>query len=172
MIIRAFAVLQVVSMVLLLPGIVVQIRETAAAGGNPWLFAIPIGVALLMVAALWLFADKLARLALTRPQDHVFESDLDASTWFGLILAGIGAWYFFGGLLDGVRLGAQAFFYANYRPEGTPLDLPPDFWMAVITALVQLVLGVALTLRGRGLAALLWRLRYAGMRADGDGSRE
>jgi hypothetical protein len=163
-IIRVFALWLIIKLVFQLPSLIVGVDQATLAGMNPWLFAIPLAAGTLLAALLWLFADKFARLALTRPQDHVFESDLDASTWLGLIVAGIGAWYFFAGLLDGASLGMQAVLYDRYSQEYGRMDLPPDFKVAVARAVLQLVVGAILALGGRGLAALLHKLRYAGLR--------
>lgn len=45
-----------------------------------------------VAALLWLFADLLAKLALARKQQVVFESDLSASEWQALAFSAIGAW--------------------------------------------------------------------------------
>lgn len=163
-VIRVFAFWILVKLAFQLPRLTVAVYRATLDDTNPWIFAIPVVAGLLLAALLWLFAEKFARLALTRPQDHVFESDLDASTWFGLILAGIGAWYFFVGLFDGASLGIQAFVYESMSREYGRMDLPSDYKVLVARAVLQLVLGAILVLGGRGLAALLHKLRYAGLR--------
>ena len=40
-----------------------------------------------LLALAWLFADKLARLALSSPNEQVFESDLEPRVWLGLATA-------------------------------------------------------------------------------------
>lgn len=162
-VIRAFALWLVVSLVLMLPGQIVGMRGAAAGGEwSPWLVFVPVLAGLLIAAVLWLFAGKLARLALAKPEDELFQSDLDASTWFGILLAGIGAWYFFDGLLDGAYLIGKAVFAARQRALHPGMEIPDGLLLDGIVTALQVLLGAALVLRGRGLVALLRRLRYAG----------
>lgn len=168
-VIRVFALWLVVSLVLMLPGQIVSMRGVAGGEWSPWLLAVPVLAGLLIAGVLWLFAGKFARLALAKPEDHLFESDLDASTWFGIALAGIGAWYFFDGLLDGAYLVGRAVFAARQRALHPGVEMPDGLAIDGIVTALQVLLGAALVLRGRGVAALLHRLRYAGYRQGPSG---
>ena len=105
-------------------------------------------------------ADKIARLALARPSDHVFESDLDASTWFGLVLAAIGAWHLFDAVLLGFRLWVQ--FKVGTEMYDSPAAMNDSLKWQAVGCLLEAGISVFLILGGRGLAAALHRLRYAG----------
>ena len=50
-------------------------------------FLLSHGLTALLLVLAWLFADKLARLALARPQEPVFESRNEARTWLGLVFS-------------------------------------------------------------------------------------
>lgn len=163
-VIRVFALWLVMSLVLMLPGQILGMRAAMTGELSPWLFAIPSLAGLLIAGVLWLFAGKIARLALAKPEDHVFESDLDASSWFGIALAGIGAWYFLDGLLDGAYLAGRAAVAARQRARYPGVEVQDNLVLDGIVTALQLLLGAALVLRGRGIAALLHRLRYAGHR--------
>ncbi len=164
--IRVFALWLVAGLLLMLPGLVVGMQEAVRNGMDPWWFGIAPAAGLLAAAVLWLFAGKLARLALAGPADQVFESDLDASTWLGIGLSVMGAWYFFGALVDGAGLLVRAIELARMRERYPGMEGPAEFGQQVASALVQAALGVGLLLRGRGLSALLHRLRYAGFRGE------
>ena len=159
MVIRAIALWSALEMLIGTPAVLLAYRENSEFFGPAWLFAL-FAAAFLIVALLWLFADKIARLALTRPSDHVFESDIDASTWFGLILAAIGAWHLFDAVLQGARLLVQYRIGAGMGMAAAELtdSLKWQFASYVLEAGVS----IALILGGRGMAAALYRLRYAG----------
>jgi hypothetical protein len=167
--IRVFALWLAMGLVLMLPGLAVGMQGMADGGLSPWLLGIPLVAGLLVAAVLWLFAEKLARLALASPDEHVFESDLDASTWLGIGLSLLGAWYFFGALIDGAGLLVRALQVAQMREQFSGMEAPPGFGSEVAGTSLQALLGIVLLLRGRGLAALLHRLRYAGYRGESVG---
>lgn len=161
-VIRVCAIWLGARLVISMPGMAVQIKQASDAGigAGPYWFLLS-GVLLVGVAS-WLFAERIARLAMTRPQDHVFESDLDAQAWLGIALGAIGAWFLFNALVDGVGMAARMLYVARQRDlyPGTSIDDGHLFdWVPVV---VQAMIGAGLLLRGSGIATLVHRLRYAG----------
>lgn len=162
-VIRVFAIWLVIKLVLGLPALIVGMNLAGADQGMMRIYIVYV-IGLTVAAMFWLFAEKFARLALTRPQDHVFESQVDARTWFGMGLSVIGAWYFFGALMDGVHLAGQAIITARMRETYPGTQAPDGFSLYVAGAVVQALLGAGLMLGGQGLAALIHKLRYLGYR--------
>lgn len=114
-----------------------------------------------VAAVLWLFADRIARLALSRPEAPVFDSTIEPRTWLGLGVSVIGAWFLFNGLLDLAfiltkwllsSLIAEDLSHADAMQE----QLLPDF----ITIVFQLALAIVFLLQGPGLARWVHRMRY------------
>jgi hypothetical protein len=159
MAIRAIAVWSGLKLVVSVPFLFLALKEQSEFFG-PGLLTIMLAAEVLVIALAWLFADKIARLALTRPADHVFESDIDASTWFGLVLAAIGAWNLFDAVMQGFRLWFQLRVSAEMG-ESLAAMRASIKWQ-VVGCLLQAGISVFLILGGRGLAAVLHRLRYAG----------
>lgn len=159
MVIRAIALWSGLQLIIAIPMAWLTAKDQSAFFG-PGQLIVLFAVLFLIVGMLWLFADKIARLALTRPSDHVFESDIDASTWFGLLLAAIGAWHLFDALLHGFRLWVQSRVVVGMG-EGAADMVASLKWQAV-GCLLEAGVSIALILGGRGMAAALYRLRYAG----------
>lgn len=165
--IRAIAVWSLVALLIALPSQLVMIRSTAGAMETlgPIVFTY-LGL-LVAIAFMWLFAHKLARLALVRPQDQTFDSDLAPAVWLGLAIAAIGAWQLFSGLIDGGYLITRwlvmrvlARDYAGLDAESTS-----DQWAQVVATALQVALGLVCLLRGKGIAGWVQRMRY-GSHAD------
>ena len=164
MVIRAIALWSVLQMLIALPMLLLATKDESAFF-RPGQLCLLFAMLFVIVALLWFFADKIARLALTRPADHVFESDIDPSTWFGLVLAGIGAWHLFDALLHGFTLWAQSRVVAGMGAADALASLK---WK-IAGNVLEAVISVALILGGRGLAAVLHRLRYAGTQGSQEG---
>jgi hypothetical protein len=159
MVIRAIALWAALTMVMGVPMFLVAFKQQSEFFGAGLICAL-LAAQIVVLALLWLFADKIARLALARPSDHVFESDIDASTWFGLVLAAIGAWHLFDAVLLGFRLWVQFKIGAEMYDSAAAMNDSLK-WQAV-GCLLEAGISVFLVLGGRGLAATLHRLRYAG----------
>jgi hypothetical protein len=166
MVIRGFALWAGLKLVIGTPMLVMAFKDQSEAFGLG-LLCVLLAVEFLVIALAWVFADKIARLALTRPSDHVFESDIDPSTWFGLILAAIGAWHLFDAVLQGSR------FWMQYRISAGMGEVAAEAATSLkwqfASYVLEAVVSVSLILGGRGLAAALHRLRYAGTAASRDG---
>lgn len=166
MIIRAVAVWSLGKMALSIPGMLIAVRESPSSGFGPGWFLASIGLEVLIIAALWLFADKLAKLALTRPQDMAFESDLAPSTWLGILVSAIGAWFFFEGVIMAAYQATRWMILLRFGPEGNPTY--SDTWADIASIAVQLIVGAVLVLRGQGLSRWIHRMRYGAEQAPAE----
>ena len=163
-VIRAIAVWSVLRLGVGLPAMVVAKRNTLDNGaGDGFVYVFFAAIFVLAVLA-WIFADKIARLTLARPQGQVFESDLDAGAWLGVFLGAIGAWQLFAALVDGAYLGST--FLIASAIEATGVVVRHDYYPQMISICFKAFLGFALLLRGQGIAGLIHRLRTAGNMGD------
>lgn len=166
--IRAIAIWSLITLLIALPSQAVLFRSTP--GGMEAIAPIAVSYALLLIAIalMWLFAHKLARLALVRPQDQTFESDLAPTVWLGLAISAIGAWQLFGGLVDGgywlTRWLSMRVLARDY--PGLDAESGPEQLAQVVSIVLQMLLGLVCLLRGKGLAGWVQRMRY-GAHADG-----
>lgn len=147
--------------VLSLPGFL----ATAAQYEAKWTLLavlVPFGIALVM----WAFADRIAQLAMVRPNQPVFESDLPAAEWQALAFAVVGLWQAVLGLLD-LFYFAMRWLIGRRVMEEVGAEWPADEVAMVLAAGLQLAVGLGLMLGGRGVVALLRRWRFAGSTAPG-----
>ena len=118
-----------------------------------------------VVAALvWIFADKLAKLALARPQQIVFESDIATSEWQSVAFSVVGLWQAFAGLV-GLTIhlaGILAVVQSQMTSAGMPDSWPPKLVGNVAASVVQLLVGLGLLFGARGLVGLVRRYRQIG----------
>lgn len=115
----------------------------------PWLILV------VLAGITWLFADKIARLALVSPGQPHFESDLSFEQWQAIFVTGIGVYWFSGGIMD-------AAFYASLLLQANrdaTLHITPDQTAGVWATIFQLLVSAVLILRARGLVGLLKRMR-------------
>ncbi len=116
---------------------------------------------LLLMVLLWIFADKLARLALVRPHEQTFECDTDPKVLLGLAISVIGAWFLCVGLKDLMYLVPRWLMISRMTAGNLTLDNGLEEVLPEGTAILgELVLGAVLLLRGPGLAGVVHRLRY------------
>ncbi len=122
-----------------------------------------IGPAVLVIVAvlLWLFADVLLKLSLSRRDAPVFESDLAESQWQGIVFSGIGLWFVASELVALTHWLVRVLLARNH-PDAELLDrwISPEELIAEPVAIaVSLTIGLLLLLRARGLVGLLARIR-------------
>ena len=120
-----------------------------------------------LLALAWIFADKLARLALSSPKEQVFESELEPRVWLGLAISVIGAWFLFVALKDAAYLLVRCVIFSRTMPGSLTLDngldrLLPDALATVFEA----VLATVFLLRGSGISNLIHRWRYGDLVAE------
>lgn len=160
-VIRAVAIASLLSFLIALPGQLSAARTVSGIENWATGIAVTFLVTLMLIGALWLFADKLARLALASPREQVFESAIEPEVWLGLAISAIGAWHLFAGLVDGCYWLMRLFVLRAIELELHTTDVaPPDFWAGVVATVAQAVLGLVCMLRGKGLARWFQRMRY------------
>lgn len=84
--------------------------------------------------------------------------------WLGVFLGAIGAWQLCSALVGGAYLGTQFMIASGMRAEG--IAMMHDYYAQLVRTGLQAALGLALLLRGQGLAGLVHRLRTAGNMGD------
>jgi hypothetical protein len=157
--VRVFALWAAVQLVIGVPGLLAVAKQQGTPGLTGGLLGV-FAVLFLVVGLLWLFADKIAGLALARRQGEVFESDLDATAWFGVGIGTIGAWHLVHALLGGYRI-ATRWVVASGMPGFE--DPASTFGWDAAGCVLEAVIAIVLVLRGPGLAGMLQRLREAGV---------
>jgi len=143
------------------PALLLAIRRGEMPLGSGGTSLAIVATVLGLLALAWLFADKLARLALSSPTEQVFESDLEPRVWLGLAISVIGAWFLFVALKDAAYLSVRWVIFSRAQPGSLTLDngldqLLPD----AIATVFELVLATVFLLRGRGISNLIHRWRY------------
>jgi hypothetical protein len=119
----------------------------------------------LVAAVVWIFADLLARLALARPGQPPFDSDLSLAHWQELAIGVVGLLEAANGLIT-LCIGLLLVFLVGREDDiAVAVDMEFLIRQGVVEGIVQLVIGVALLFGARGLAALVRRMRDAGPRA-------
>jgi hypothetical protein len=164
---RAFALWLFASTLLNLPEGLVALDSTAVQSfdhGQRLVSAfITMSACLLVVAViLWIFADKLAKLALARPQQVVFDSDIQVSELQALVFSVVGLWQAVTGIVDlayriftlvARNFAATAQGVSGFSPYGVG-------WL--ITDCVKLLIGLSLLFGARGLVGIIRRYRQIG----------
>lgn len=162
-VIRFAAVLMVVEMLVAAPGLVVTANGETFHGSAPLVIAVITG-ALLLAFLLWLFPGGLARLTTGKSAHQVFESPIGGEELQHIALAVLGTWFAMWGLILLAHELAGAALIAH-ADDGLFDEARKREIATLIGYAVQILLGIVLMLRARGLSALLYRLRYAGLPA-------
>lgn len=118
-----------------------------------------LAASLLVVVLIWHFADFIAKCAVGRREDPVFDSGIDVAGWQAVAFAAVGAYFV---VVHGVGLARSAMLRL--------LDTPPWVVLAdesrraivvdIVADVLGLALGVGLVLGARGLAGVVHRLRH------------
>lgn len=155
-----------VAVCLFVYALVQGVQMAALAVGRNWeIESIPmfasIGILLVLSVMLWLFADVLLKLSLSRPNAPVFESAMAPVEWQGIVFAGIGLWLLVNAVIN-LAYWLMQLAFAYRRPGADHIDVwfSNDYLFAEPAGIaVSLVIGLLLLLRARGLAGLLARIR-------------
>jgi hypothetical protein len=115
-------------------------------------------LALVLAFALWLYPGLLARLAAGRASRQPFESHLDAGDWQAIGFAVLGVGLALGAVPRLFGEGLRTVLTARMQDIDTAPLLVSQA-ASIGEHLLQVVLGLLLALRARGLAGLLERLR-------------
>lgn len=165
--IRAVVVWFSASLLLMIPGLMIAMRDGAYEDDAIWLGLAAILLPALVLGLAWLFADKLARVALARPQEAVFESRIEAHIWLGLAFSIIGAYFLFQVLRDVAPLLIQWVMLSRSTVGYLQLDGATEpLAIRVLTLLIEAVLAGVFLLQGPGLARLVHRWRYGRLEAE------
>jgi len=160
--IRTFAMWLFVTTVVALPLIFVTASQWDPQ--RKWIyFLIGTGISMVVATLVWIFADKLAKLALARPQQIIFESDIAASEWQTVAFSVVGLWQAFAGIVGlTIHLAGMLVVQPQMAAAGYPNLWPPKFVGDVAASCVQLILGLGLMFGSRGLVGLVRRYRHIG----------
>jgi hypothetical protein len=112
----------------------------------------------------WLFADKIAGIGFSSSKAPVFESDLDAALWLriGVTLIGVATLVQAATTLSYV--GALKWHATMGTEYATGQALDPAARAQAVSAVIQLLIGLWLTLGAKGFMGLIERARFAGYR--------
>lgn len=124
--------------------------------GALWAMVAGAGVMFAIGGAVWFTADLIARAALASPHEPQFESDLDVRQWQYVLFSAIGLWWAVSGLIDLIWAISSLL---QWRAHSGMLRIGGEQLVDLIAGVVQIVVGLALLLGGRGLSNLLHRLR-------------
>lgn len=165
--IRAIVIFVLASALVQFPAMFISLRQQAIDSGVVTMSAVVMAVVLGLLVLAWLYADKLARLALARPQDAVFDSDIEPRVWLGLAVSIIGAWFLFLALKDGVYLLMRWMMLARANVDvWNTAEAPQDWIASVVATLFEIGLAIVFLLRGQGIARWVQRMRYGNAAND------
>jgi hypothetical protein len=160
-VIRAIVIFVLATALVQFPTMFIQMRQQIVDGGFVGMLAASMAVSFGLLALIWLYADKLARLALARPQEPIFESDLEPRVWLGLAVSVIGAWFLFFALKDGVYLLMRWMLLSRANADVLEaVQQQPDFVAEMVSAVFEVALAILFLLRGQGIARWVQRMRY------------
>jgi hypothetical protein len=125
-----------------------------AYGGSAFTFAV--------AALLWIFADLVAKLALARPQQVVFESDVSVSEWQTLWFSAVGLWQAIEGLVLLISRVVKLAIAHLEMGSGAPIVLPDDFYIWIAADGLRLAIGIGLLFGARGLVGMIRQYRQIG----------
>jgi hypothetical protein len=165
--IRAIVIFVLANALVQFPATFISLRQQGIEGSFAGVVIGSMAVSLGLLALIWLYADKLARLALARPQESVFESDVEPRVWLGLAVSLIGAWFLFFALKNGVYLLMQWMLLSRANADVLQaVQQQPDFIARVVSAVFEVVLAIIFLLRGQGIARWVQRMRYGNAASD------
>jgi hypothetical protein len=159
--IRAVVIFVLATAVVQFPATLLGMRQQVVDSGFTGVVIVGMAVSLGVLALIWLYADKLARLALARPQDPVFESDVEPRVWLGLAVSIIGAWFLFFALKDSVYLLMRWMVLSRMNADVLEAaQAQPEFVASIVSGVFEMALAIIFLLRGQGIARWVRRMRY------------
>ena len=125
------------------------------------------GVAMFALATLLLiYPGILARLAAGRSAKQVFESPISPDEIQQIALCTMGVWFVANGLIDVVGVGIRTIFAMNVSLGGNGMgfgEIVKHDIVRDVSAILKLLVGIALTLGARGLVGVVRRMREGGL---------
>ena len=150
--------LQVVAPVV---GVLLEPGQAADYSLGDWLLTLGfLAICALIAFLLWLHPGPLARLASRRSDHQVFESPIDAGQIQWIALSVLGMYWVMSGVLDLAHIGYQCIWLSDLL--GTGEEAAQRLQGQVAYNVLEIAIGLALTLGARGLTNLLQKARYAG----------
>lgn len=159
-VIRAVVAWVAVSLLVSLPALWVSASRPEFGGTPGGAFPVAaVALAALGVLVLaWVLAGRIARLAVSRSKAQVFESEFSGADVAGFVLAAIGAWQLFTGIVASVRVAARWVVASRVDGyAGTAPSMVPD----VLALVVQIALALVLLFASAGLARAMGRVGAA-----------
>lgn len=136
------------------------IDQFSMGGLDRLVFAVPV-LQLVVCAFLWLFPATLSRRLLKGGDEVERVESPVLIEWQSMAMVILGLWTLSGGIPDAVYYVA---YFLSYDKLVTSLeDMLRAQWPYLAATIVQIAIGIWLVLGARGLAALLTRLRGAGL---------
>jgi hypothetical protein len=115
---------------------------------------------LMVCAVLWFFPASIAGKLLPSPKnDVVYDSPTASHEWVTLGLIGIGLWVLFGAVRDAIYW----LMFLVFSPVDDMAGFNAETKAAMVTTVIELVLGSWLVFGAKGLGALLWKIRTGGV---------
>jgi len=124
------------------------------------------GAMLVLAVLLWIYPGALARLAAGNASEQIFESPISAAELQEIAFAVIGIWFAIQALCELVALGAGIVVtaYESESSYGVPLAAVFHRELARLVPLAaKLALGIALTMKARGLVGWIRAFREQGL---------
>jgi hypothetical protein len=118
-----------------------------------------VAVTLCVAFMLWVFPGPLARIAAGRGSQEVFESPISAAQIQWIAFSVLGMYFVVSGLVG------LSYYVIQYLRAGEMIgyDQVAAFMSDGLYWIVQIALGAALALGARGLAGVLYRIRYGNL---------
>ena len=134
--------------------------SSVRSGGDAWALALGGGTLLVVGGLIWLTADLIAKVALASPREPQFASELDVGQWQYVLFSAAGLWWAIEGLNEVVWTIAHWWQLRAYAgPSAAMMRFGESHLADLVGGIVQFIFGIALLLGGRGLIAILHRLR-------------
>lgn len=118
--------------------------------------------ACVLYGLLWLFADRVASWGLASRSAPMFEVEVDAQHVLAIGIALMGIWAVADNFASLCYYGALKWSMTRPSMSPNPRDFDMQARAEVFACMVQLVVGAWMTLKARGLAQLIHKLRFAG----------
>lgn len=161
MMIRAFAAWATIELLMSIPAVLTTSPGFEALSTGERLFSVL--APLFVIVLMWFFPDYLAKVALARRSGEVFETDIDPKACLAVGLAVVAAVTIIDGIVESTRLLLMHLAFS--RGEDGFSNYPVGFAAEVWTSAIGLLAGLALLLGSRGIASLIFRMRYGDLPA-------
>lgn len=122
----------------------------------------PFAMKICIALALWFSPGLLARLAANKRSLEYFASDISPDTLQYIAISILGLWFATSGLVD-LAYSLSRWVFESFYVAGHLLSINSKEAGMLLSEFVQITLGIALSLRSRGVIGLFRRFREAGL---------